>query len=154
MARRPLRGGGERDRARRDALRRDRVRGAPIARGSVPDPSDRHVRAQDRLRALLVRPRVRGLPGAVRELVPGPDRVRVVRTHGPRRPRPRDRRGQRRVTQPTPGLHPAQNRALRELYAFTRQLAEHWRGLAARLAPDPAADALVFGADLADRLLA
>jgi hypothetical protein len=58
------------------------------------------------------------------------------------------------VTQPTPGLHPAQNRAMRELYAFTRQLAEHWRGLAARLAPDPAADALAFGADLADRLLA
>jgi hypothetical protein len=57
------------------------------------------------------------------------------------------------VTEPTPGLHPAQNRALRECYAFTRQLAEHWRGLASRLAPDPPAEALAFGADLADRLL-
>ena len=37
------------------------------------------------------------------------------------------------MTEPTPGLHPAQNRALRECYAFTRQLAEHWRALGGRL---------------------
>jgi ATP-dependent protease HslVU (ClpYQ) peptidase subunit len=30
-------------------------------------------------------------------------------------------------------MHPAQHRALRELYVFTRQLAQHWRTLAERL---------------------
>ncbi len=57
------------------------------------------------------------------------------------------------MTAPTPGLLPAQNRALRECYAFTRQLAEHWRSLAARLAPHPPAAALAAGAELAEELL-
>jgi hypothetical protein len=58
------------------------------------------------------------------------------------------------VTEPTPGLQPAQNRALRECYAFTRQLSEHWRSVSSRLAPGPPADALAAGADLAQELLA
>jgi hypothetical protein len=54
---------------------------------------------------------------------------------------------------PTPGLHPAQNRALRELYAGTRQLADHWESLAARLgAGDGVAD-LRDGAEAARTLL-
>jgi hypothetical protein len=57
------------------------------------------------------------------------------------------------VTEPTPGLHPAQNRALRECYAFTRQLAEHWRALGGRLGPGPPAEALDTGADVARKLL-
>lgn len=57
------------------------------------------------------------------------------------------------MSDPTPGLHPAQNRALREGYASTRQLSEHWRSLASRLGPGPLADALAAGAELADELL-
>lgn len=57
------------------------------------------------------------------------------------------------MTEPTPGLQPAQNRALRECHAFTRQLAEHWRSLSSRLGPGPPADALAAGADLAQELL-
>lgn len=58
------------------------------------------------------------------------------------------------MTEPTPGLQPAQNRALRECYAFSRQLAEHWRSLSSRLGPGPPAEALATGADLAQELLA
>jgi hypothetical protein len=57
------------------------------------------------------------------------------------------------VTDPTPGLQPAQNRALRECHAFTRQLAEHWRSLSSRLGPGPPAEALTAGAELAEELL-
>lgn len=57
------------------------------------------------------------------------------------------------MTEPTPGLQPAQNRALRECHAFTRQLAEHWRSLSSRLGPGRPADALAAGADLAQELL-
>jgi hypothetical protein len=46
----------------------------------------------------------------------------------------------------TPGLHPAQNRGLRELYASTRQVAEHWGSLAGLLAPSPEATLLEEGA--------
>jgi hypothetical protein len=42
---------------------------------------------------------------------------------------------------PTPDLHPAQNRGLRELVATTRQLADHWASLAPRLAGDQTATA-------------
>jgi hypothetical protein len=57
------------------------------------------------------------------------------------------------VTEPTPGLQPAQNRALRECHAFTRQLAEHWRSLSSRLGPGPPAEPLAHGAELAQELL-
>jgi hypothetical protein len=50
------------------------------------------------------------------------------------------------VSDPTPGLHPAQNRALRELYAFGRQLVAHWTRLAQRLGAGPDATALEAGA--------
>jgi len=51
-------------------------------------------------------------------------------------------------------LHPAENRALRELYATTHQLAEHWERLADWLSDaDPeTADALASGARLAVRV--
>jgi hypothetical protein len=52
-----------------------------------------------------------------------------------------------------PGLHPAQNRALRELYAATRQLAEHWEALAGRLAAGEGVDDLRAGAEAARALL-
>jgi hypothetical protein len=55
---------------------------------------------------------------------------------------------------PTPGLLPAQGRALRECSAATRQLAEHWRALSGRLGPGPPAVALDTGADVARQLLA
>jgi hypothetical protein len=54
---------------------------------------------------------------------------------------------------PTPDLHPAQNRGLRELVATTRQLGEHWGSLAPRLAGTPAAATLQTGADRAEALL-
>lgn len=54
---------------------------------------------------------------------------------------------------PTPDLHPAQNRGLRECYAFARQLARHWDGLASRLEPGPGADGLRAGAQAARTLL-
>jgi hypothetical protein len=58
------------------------------------------------------------------------------------------------MSDPTPGLQPAQNRGLREAYASTRQLVEHWRTLASRLAPGPPSDELAAGAGAADELLA
>ena len=57
------------------------------------------------------------------------------------------------MAEATPGLHPAQNRGLRELYAFTRQLASHWERLAPRVAPGPAPAALEAGASAARALL-
>jgi hypothetical protein len=53
----------------------------------------------------------------------------------------------------TPDLHPAQNRGLRELYATTRQLAEHWSALAARMRGTPAAGVLEDGVASAGELL-
>jgi hypothetical protein len=53
----------------------------------------------------------------------------------------------------TPDLHPAQNRGLRELYATARQLADHWSGLAPRMAGTPAADVLEDGVASARKLL-
>jgi hypothetical protein len=50
-------------------------------------------------------------------------------------------------------LHPAENRALRELYVGARQIADHWSALSPRLAGTPAADALEEGTELARRLL-
>lgn len=47
---------------------------------------------------------------------------------------------------PTPRLHPAQNRGLRECYALTRQLVAHWSKLAARAGPGEATEALEAGA--------
>jgi hypothetical protein len=38
---------------------------------------------------------------------------------------------------PTPTLHPAQNRGLRELYATARNLAGHWEALAGRFEGEP-----------------
>jgi hypothetical protein len=57
------------------------------------------------------------------------------------------------VSEPTPGLHPTQNRGLRELYAATRQLAAHWEILADRLAPGPGVEELRAGAEAARTLL-
>ena len=50
------------------------------------------------------------------------------------------------------GLFPAEHRALRELYATSRQLASHWRRLAERLGDPPAAP-LRAGAEIARGLL-
>ena len=50
-------------------------------------------------------------------------------------------------------LHPAENRGYRELYAFTRALTAHWPGLASRLGPGPAADALQTGVEQGRALL-
>jgi hypothetical protein len=49
-------------------------------------------------------------------------------------------------------MHPAEHRALRELYAFTRQLERHWASLAKLLAGDEAA-ALSTGAKAAEAML-
>jgi hypothetical protein len=57
------------------------------------------------------------------------------------------------VTEPTPGLHPAQNRALRELYAGARQLGSHWTRLADRLGAGEGVEDLRAGAAAADELL-
>lgn len=46
---------------------------------------------------------------------------------------------------PTQRLHPAQNRGLRECYAFTRQLVAHWSKLAARAGAGEATEALDAG---------
>jgi hypothetical protein len=51
----------------------------------------------------------------------------------------------------SPRLHPAENRGYRELYAFSRQLAEHWPRLVPRF-PE-AADTLERGARAARELL-
>ena len=52
------------------------------------------------------------------------------------------------------GLHPAENRGYRELYAFARRLADHWSALASRLPASPASSALADGARTAERLIA
>jgi hypothetical protein len=57
------------------------------------------------------------------------------------------------VADRTRGLHPAQNRGLRELYAFTRQLASHWSRLAPRVGVGPGPAALEAGAAAARELL-
>lgn len=57
------------------------------------------------------------------------------------------------MSQPVPDLHPAENRALRELYASLRRVVDHWPSLAERLTADPAASALRSGADAAHELL-
>ena len=49
-------------------------------------------------------------------------------------------------------MHPAENRALRELFATGRQMAEHWSALAGRLGSDDAA-AVRDGADAAAEML-
>jgi hypothetical protein len=54
---------------------------------------------------------------------------------------------------PTPDLHPAQNRGLRELVATARNLADHWGSLAPRMAGTPAGDTLANGAEAAAELL-
>jgi hypothetical protein len=48
-------------------------------------------------------------------------------------------------------LHPAENRGYRELYAFARQLSDHWTALAGRF---PEAEVLPRGAALARELIA
>jgi hypothetical protein len=50
------------------------------------------------------------------------------------------------------GLFPAEHRALRELYALTRQLGGHWARLDDKLAPAP--DVLARGVDASKELLA
>ena len=50
-------------------------------------------------------------------------------------------------------LHPAENRALRELYLFARQVVHHWGGLAGRLGGSPLAGVLSRGADAARSLI-
>ena len=55
---------------------------------------------------------------------------------------------------PTPDLHPAQNRGLRELVATTRNLADHWAGLSTRLEGSAAAGPLEHGATQARELIA
>ena len=57
------------------------------------------------------------------------------------------------MSEPTPELRPAQNRALRELYASARQLAEHWESLAGRLAAGAGIEELHAGAEAARELL-
>ena len=54
---------------------------------------------------------------------------------------------------PTPTLHPAQNRGLRELYATTRNLASHWEWLAERIDDPESSEALVDGAARARALM-
>jgi len=55
--------------------------------------------------------------------------------------------------EPTPDLHPAQNRALRELYAAARQLARHWSTLADRLGAGDGVAELRAGAEAAEALV-
>jgi hypothetical protein len=49
-------------------------------------------------------------------------------------------------------MHAAEHRALRELYAFTRQLATHWESLSERIGGDEGA-ALAAGAESARKML-
>jgi len=51
-------------------------------------------------------------------------------------------------------LHPAENRGYRELYAFTRQIVDHWPRLAERLAGTSAERPLRDGVEVASELLA
>ena len=50
-------------------------------------------------------------------------------------------------------LHPAENRGLRELYGFARQVVHHWGALSGRLGGTPLADVLSRGADSARDLI-
>lgn len=50
-------------------------------------------------------------------------------------------------------LHPAENRSLRELYLFGRQMIHHWTGLADKLSGSPLGDLLSRGADQTRDLL-
>ena len=50
-------------------------------------------------------------------------------------------------------LHPAENRGYRELYAFARNIADHWPKLAERMAGTSAERPLRDGADAATQLL-
>ena len=50
-------------------------------------------------------------------------------------------------------LHPAENRGYRELYAYTRQLAEHWRALSAALHDPELTSAFDRGAAAAGDLI-
>jgi len=53
-----------------------------------------------------------------------------------------------------PELHPAENRGYRELYAFSRQLIEHWTALAAAIGPaSPAGEVLGKGVRATRELL-
>lgn len=54
---------------------------------------------------------------------------------------------------PTPTLHPAQNRGLRELYATARNLAGHWEALAPRFDDPETRHALVNGTGRAHALM-
>ena len=58
------------------------------------------------------------------------------------------------MTDPTPSLHPAQNRGLRELYATALSLARHWEALAPRFDDPESHQALLNGAKRARALLA
>jgi len=53
----------------------------------------------------------------------------------------------------TPGLHPAQNRGLRELYAGAQHLERHWATLADRLATGEVVEELRAGAKAAGELI-
>ena len=55
---------------------------------------------------------------------------------------------------PTPDLHPAQNRGLRELYATARNLAGHWEWLAEQFDEGEAQRVLLKGAGRARALMA
>ena len=57
------------------------------------------------------------------------------------------------MSDPTPTLHPAQNRGLRELYATTRNLAGHWDWLAQRFYDPETRQALLNGAGRARTLM-
>jgi hypothetical protein len=57
------------------------------------------------------------------------------------------------VSGPTPTLHPAQNRGLRELYATAHNLAGHWASLADRFDDPEARQALANGAARARALM-
>jgi hypothetical protein len=57
------------------------------------------------------------------------------------------------VSEPTPTLHAAQNRGLRELYATARNLAGHWEALAPRFDGGEAGRALTDGAARARALM-
>src|SRR3954469_19545598 len=50
-------------------------------------------------------------------------------------------------------LHPAENRGYRELYAFARQIADHWPKLAERMAGSSAERPLRDGAEAGQELL-
>lgn len=51
-------------------------------------------------------------------------------------------------------LHPAENRGYRELFAASRQTADHWSSLGARLGDSPAAAVLTRGSGAARELIA